>query len=466
MSDTHWLTALELSTAYASGDLSPTDVAAEALERIGLINPTINAMFHITGDEAMIAARASSERWSTGTQLGRFDGVPTVIKEGLNARGLPNYRGSAAVSTRSTIARQDAPAVSRLRAAGMIIMGKASQSDYGMLATGLSSRHGPARNPWNPDRNTSGSSGGTAAAIAAGFCPAAVGTDIVGSIRQPASFCGLWGLKPTFGVIPYSPPGAPGLCAGPMARSVDDLEAMFELLAAGPAKDDELTIPTRALSDAPRPVDLSVLSFGIIENFGFGSPSTPDVTDVLEGAVRRLRSVGATTTTIGAPFDAGDHRCLERFYQSKIGLEVSELPEGQRQRSPVIDEWSARANAQSAIDVHRDLRAVAELRLKASRLSDPYDFLLTPTVPVTPYAYDQHGWDPTDPFIAWSNCFLFNLTEQPALSMPAGFNHDGLPIGLQLVGHRFADRPTIDVARAVSDLLNVDESRRPNLLVA
>ena len=451
VNETCWMSAGQLVAAFAAGELSPVEVIANAFDAIARHNPVVNAVF-LTIEAAALAEAARSElRWKHNKPNGTFDGVPTVVKEGLDAAGLPNYRGSAARSDRNPIARFDAPSVERLKRAGAIVLGKTSQADYGILATGLSSRHGPVHNPFAPAANTSGSSGGTAAAIASGFCPVGIGTDIVGSIRQPASFCGLWGFKPTFGVVPYSPPGAPGLSAGPLARTIDDAVALFEVIS-GQHPGDPQSLPSSALV-ANEISTLRGLSIGLIPDFGFGNPTSPPVLEVLHAVESLLHDAGANLTTIEAPFQPDDLRCAERFYQTKIGLELSELPPGERERSPAVDQWCRRADNTSALELQNDLRALACLRVRTAEISHGFDLLLTPTVATPPYPASDVGADPDDPFRSWSNCFLFNLTEQPALSVPAGTTPSGLPIGVQLVGPRFHDRRVLQIGRELAGSL-------------
>jgi len=447
------LTAADMASGYRNGEFSPGEMIDHALAVIERTNPLVNSMYMVDVEGARSAAAKSTKRWAAAAPLGPLDGVPTVIKDGLDASGWPNDRGSAADPERSTVAEHDAPAVARQREAGMILLGKSTMCDYGMLASGLSSRYGPARNPWDVSANTSGSSSGTAASIAAGVCPVAVGTDIVGSIRHPASFCGLAGLKPSQGRVPYMPPGAPSLCAGPMARSLDDMCRLLTLIARADTR-DHTALPHESVDyHALVSIPLAGLRIGYLPDLGFGLPLDPQVEQEVEAAVGALASHGAVIRPIAAPFTPGEQHPVERFYQARYDTELDRLPAGERERSPVISPWAASAAERTATELFADIAAADRLRDRTMALMSDVDFLVLPTVPVPPYAAEAPGHDPDDFFLSWCNTFLFNMTGQPAMSMPCGLTAGGLPVGLQIVGPRFDDVGVIQLARRVDALL-------------
>src|SRR5882672_6876188 len=235
MAAIHELSARELAACYAKGELSPVDATRALLERIAAWEPRINAMYRVSAESALEQARASDERWRTGGALSALDGVPLTIKENIYTRGDPSPIGTRA-SEDAPPQSADAPPAARVREAGCVILGKTTMPDYGMLSSGLSSLHGVTRNPWRLDRNTSGSSSGAGAAAAAGYAPLHLGTDIGGSVRLPATHCGIFALKPSLGRVPVYPPYI-GRIAGPMTRDVASSAAMMNLLSKPDARD-------------------------------------------------------------------------------------------------------------------------------------------------------------------------------------------------------------------------------------
>ncbi len=446
--------ARELGAGFAAGTFSPSEVVEHALAVAEAVNPTVNAVYQLEPEAAIKAAQESTERWAAKAPLSPLDGVPTVVKDGLDAMGWPNHRGSAADTGRSPLAGADAPAVARQREAGMVLLGKATMCDYGMLASGISSRHGTTRNPWDLSANTSGSSSGTAASIAAGICPLAVGTDIVGSVRHPASFCGLVGLKPSQGRVPYMPPGAPSLTAGPLARTMTDLCLLLNLIAA-PDGRDNTTLPYDGTDYATvAEADLAGVRVAHVPDLGFGLRADRQVADSVAKAVAALAAQGAEVREVDGPFSPGDQHPVERFYQARYSLELSALPEHERDRSPIISPWARAAERHTAQGLFADIQATAALRDRAMTMVQDVDYLVLPTVPVPPYPADAPGHDPDDFFLSWSNTFVFNITGQPAISIPCGMTSSGLPIGLQLVGRRYDDVGVIAMANALESLLD------------
>src|SRR5687767_2567070 len=235
MAPIHLRTAAELSSAYSSGELSPVQVTRALIERIEAWEPRINAMYRLHRDAALEQARAAEGRWRQGKPLSAIDGVPLTIKENIHTRGDPAPIGTRA-NEDAPAQPADAPPAARVREAGGVILGKTTMPDYGMLSSGLSSLHGVTRNPWRLDRNTSGSSSGAGAAAVAGYAPLHIGTDIGGSVRLPATHCGIFALKPSLGRVPIHPPYL-GRVAGPMTRTVHDAALVMSVLAHADARD-------------------------------------------------------------------------------------------------------------------------------------------------------------------------------------------------------------------------------------
>jgi Asp-tRNA(Asn)/Glu-tRNA(Gln) amidotransferase A subunit family amidase len=235
------LSAIALLEAYKSGALSPLEAMRSVLDRVARFEPHISATYLLSPERALVEAKASEERWRRGAPIGPLDGVPATVKDNIATKGDPVPVGTAASDM--ALAAADAPPAARLREAGAILFSKTTMPDYGMLSSGLSSFHKLARNPWNVARNPGGSSAGAGAAAAAGYGPLHVGTDIGGSIRLPAGWCGLIGLKPSAGRVPIDPPYY-GRVAGPLTRTVAD--AALLMARRSPS-------PTRATIRACRP---------------------------------------------------------------------------------------------------------------------------------------------------------------------------------------------------------------------
>lgn len=447
------LTATELLQAYRRRTLSPVDVVTASIQRIDEVNPQINAIYHVDADRAVAAAQASEQRWAIGAPLGPLDGVPTTIKDALETIGMPSYRGSAAGDV--TIGQSDHPTVARMREAGAIILGKNTMCDYGILAAGISSRHGVTRNPWDLSRTTGASSSGAAASVAAGIEPLSIGTDIVGSIRLPASYCGLAGLKPSQGRVPYHVCNSPALTAGPLARSIEDVALHMNVLGR-PDKRDYTALAYDAvdyLADL-QSMDVLGLRVLVIPELGLGDPVARAVQNRLLEATRMLATEGVQVDVLQAPpFNREDWRPAEAFYQVRALSELSRHPVAEAKKSDVVFHWTRPATSLSAVDHYRNFDAMEGLRARTVALIDGYDFILLPSTPQTAFAADLPGANPDDIFESWANTFLFNLSEQPASNVPAGLDEQGLPIGLQVVGQRFDDAGVLRMSWCLEQVL-------------
>ena len=233
------MTATDLLAGFAAGVVSPVEAMRATLDRAEAVNPKLNAFFEIRGEQAMAAARASEARWMSGRPVGTLDGVPVSVKDSVAAEGWPMWRGTRARV--GTVSTHDAPPTARLKEAGAILFAKTTMPDYGLLASGVSSAHGVTRNPWNTAMNTGGSSSGAASSVAAGAGALTIGSDLAGSLRTPAHFCGVYAHKPTLGLAPtrgmVAPPG-PAMpidldlaVVGPMARTARDLTLLLAVMA-------------------------------------------------------------------------------------------------------------------------------------------------------------------------------------------------------------------------------------------
>src|SRR6185503_19029539 len=283
------LTAAQLERGYSRREFSPVEVTRALLERIDAWEPRINAMYRLHRDTALAQARAAEARHRAGDALGPLDGVPLTIKENIATRGDATPIGTRANDDAQAQAN-DAPPAARVREAGAVILGKTTMPDYGMLSSGLSSLHGVTRNPWRLDRNTSGSSSGAAAAAVAGYGPLHIGTDIGGSVRLPATHCGIFALKPSLGRVPIHPPYM-GRVAGPMTRTVEDAALLLNVLARPDAR-DFMCLPSEQ-RDFARELDAlepGRLRIALLADMGAGLPVLPEVRTSVQAAARALQA--------------------------------------------------------------------------------------------------------------------------------------------------------------------------------
>jgi aspartyl-tRNA(Asn)/glutamyl-tRNA(Gln) amidotransferase subunit A len=452
MTAIHNLTAQALSSAYKARELSPVEVAQAALARIPAWEPKINAMYIVDAEGALAQAQASEARWRAGAPLGPLDGVPITIKDNIALKGFPTPVGTAAGDM--TPSPADAPPSARVREAGCVIIGKTTMPDYGMLVSGVSSLHGVTRNPWDLSRNPGGSSSGAGASLAAGYTPIALGTDIGGSVRLPASYNGVFALKPSLGRVPIHPPFL-GRTTGPMTRTVADAALLLTALTKPDARDymclpwQDIDWRAAAAGDAAAAVRGKKL--GLLIDIGAGLPLQPAVRDAIARAAKLFEAAGAIVEP-AAPFLNGDLAAgLDGFFQARLLADIQKLaPETRAKALPFIGAWCRRAERLSAVDAANNLQLVMSMREKAVAATQPYDFLITPTSPITAYGAEEAtpGNDPERPFEHIAFTAPFNMSEQPAASICAGCDGDGLPVGLQIVGHRFDDAGVLRVAAA------------------
>jgi aspartyl-tRNA(Asn)/glutamyl-tRNA(Gln) amidotransferase subunit A len=318
--------------------------------------------------------------------------------------------------------------------------------DFGMIASGVSSLHGVTRNPWNPTRNTGGSSSGAAAAVAAGFGPLAVGSDLGGSVRIPAALCGIVGLKPSYGRVPIADPW-PALVCGPMARSVSDAALLLGVIS----RPDERDYTALPWDDRDYLADIEDgvrgLRIGLLTDMGFGLPLQPDIRSLVEEAAAVLEGLGATVETMRPMFDEDPEPDFDRMVQAYGWSDFGALPpERQALVMPEIAAWCRRSERMSAAELIRTITGIGDTRRRVIARCAAYDYVIGPTMAIEPFAAEL-PWPPGgtqhNPF-----CFPFNLSEQPALSVCCGLTASGLPAGLQIIGKRFDDAGVLRVGRA------------------
>src|SRR5687768_3698138 len=372
MTDIWFLSAAELSRGYGEGSLSPVEATRAVLARIDAWEPHLRATYALDPESAMQQARASEARWLRGQPLGPLDGVPAMVKENIATEGVPTPLGTAA--TLLVPAERDAPPAARLREAGAVILGKTTMPDYGMLSSGVSSFHPLTRNPWDLSRGPGGSSAGAGAGVAAGYGPLHVGTDIGGSVRLPAGWCGIFTLKPSLGRIPIDPPYT-GRAAGPMTRSVADA-ALFMQVLAGADPRDCMSLPWQqiAWSDFPGVEKLKGLRIGLLLDAGCGLAVEPEVHAAVEQAARLFERAGAVVAPMRpfmtqAMLDGMDH-----FWRMRSHLDMKSLAPGQKDRVlPYIQQWADSAAGLSGEAVFRaasQFHATRVAAVNACRLFD------------------------------------------------------------------------------------------------
>ncbi len=425
---------------------SPVEVMHALLAHIERCEPQIAATWALDADAALQAARDSEVRWQRG-EARALEGVPVTLKENIATQGTPVPLGTAA--TVLTPAAADAPPAARLREAGAVIVCKTTMPDYGMLSSGLSSFHKLARNPWDLSKNPGGSSAGAAAACAAGYGPLHIGTDIGGSIRLPAGWCGVFGLKPSLGRIPIDPP-YPGRVAGPMTRTVEDAALAMTVLTL-PDTRDTMSLPYQAIGWRELELDVRGLRLGLWLDAGWGSPLDPEVRAVIEGAANAFEAAGAIVEPV-APFTSRAMADgMDAFWRMRAWLEISALPvERQARVLPYIRHWAGGGAALSGAQVFRGYSQMGALRDAAVAATKRFDFVLAPVSPVVSFPAELASPldDPERPFEHIAFTLPFNMSEQPAASINAGYSQTGLPIGLQLIGHRHDDLGVLRLARA------------------
>jgi aspartyl-tRNA(Asn)/glutamyl-tRNA(Gln) amidotransferase subunit A len=439
--------ATDLIAGYRDRSVSPVEATQAALARIERLDPALNAFCLVDRDGALAAARAAAARWQRGAPLGLVDGVPTTVKDIVLTKGWPTLRGSKTVDPKQSW-DEDAPAVARLREHGAVLLGKTTTSEFGLKGLGDSPLTGVTHNPWDLAHTPGGSSAGAVAAVAAGFGPLAVGTDGGGSIRVPSAFSGVVGLKPTFGVVPQSPPHLVGVPphVGPIAHNVEDAALLLSVLS-GPDSRDPFRAPLlRTDYRDAEPRSLEGVSIGYSKTLGFAEVSE-EVAALFERAVGVFRSLGAAIE----PSDPGFARpaaILQTLFWGRAALTVQKLSSEQRaQLDPAIEASAQQGERLSALDYLQAEARRIDLAEHLARYHQRFDLLLTPAIAGVapkhdaPDALAQLGQ--RAPFAG-----AFSLTRQPAISIPVGVSAGGLPIAIQIAGRHFEDARVLAAARA------------------
>ena len=443
-----------LLAAFRQRALSPVEVTQAVLARIDRWEPHLHATYLLRPEAALEQARASEARWLRGTPQGLLDGVPATIKENIATRGDPTPLGTAA--TVLAPAPEDAPPAARLREAGAVLIAKTTMPDYGMLSSGLSSFHALARNPWDLSRGPGGSSAGAAAAAAAGYGPLHVGTDIGGSLRLPAGWCGIFSLKPSLGRVPIDPPTT-GRAAGPMTRSVRDAALMMQVLSQPDARDSMALPPAAIAWDTfeAGPERVRGLRLGLLLDAGCGLAVEPEVRAAIEQAARLFEQAGATIVPMRPFLTPAMLAGMDPFWRMRSLADLRTLPPERRaQVLPYIQAWADSAAGMTGAEVFDASQQFHATRVATVRAYSAVDYVLSPVAPMPAFAAEAASptGDPLRPLEHIAFTVPYNMSEQPAASVPCAHTQAGLPIGLQIAGPRFDDLGVLRLARAFEQL--------------
>ena len=457
-------TATELLGLYRSLSASPVEAAQAVLSRIDRLNPDLRAFCLVDHEFALQQARDSEARWQQGRPMGDLDGVPASIKDLILTRGWPTRRGSRTVDPAQPW-DVDAPVTARLREAGAVLLGKTSTPEFGCKGETNSPLTGITRNPWNRERTPGGSSGGAAAAVAAGMGPIAIGTDGAGSVRIPAAFCGNVGLKPSFGRVPAYPLSPFGSVAhlGPHTMAVADAALVMNVMSRPDARDWTSLPPERR--DYAAGLDDGIAGWRVAwsPTLGYARGVHPEVAAACARAVQVLQDLGAHVEAVDPGFEDPLEILTGLWFVGAWTLWNTLTPAQQAVADPDFAAEARLGEGFTALEVQRlNLRRGA-LGSHMRQFMQSWDLLVTPSVAVPAFEARPAGQAPMNPesMLGWTPfSYPFNLTQQPAITVPCGLTSDGLPIGLQLVGPMFDDGKVLRAARAFESRCPV---RRPAL---
>jgi aspartyl-tRNA(Asn)/glutamyl-tRNA(Gln) amidotransferase subunit A len=445
-------TATELLQLYRTRQASPVEALRAVLARVERLQPVLNAFCWLAPDEALESARASEQRWREGRPAGALDGVPVSIKDLILTRGWPTLRGSRTVDANQAW-DVDAPATARLREAGAVLFGKTTTPEFGCKGETNSPLTGITRNPWNPAKTPGGSSGGTAAAVAAGMGPLSVGTDGAGSVRIPAAFCGNFGFKPSFGRVPAYPLSPFGTVAhlGPHTKSVRDAALAMNVLKQPDARDWH-SLPADD-SDYLAHLDRGIAGLRIAYSptLGYAGNVHPEVAAAVHEAVAQLRALGAEVGEVDPGIEDPLPIIIGLWFVGAWTVWNTLSPQQQALADPDFAAEAEAGSKYSALDIQRLTLARGALGAHLRRFMQRWDLLVTPAVAVPAFDARPAGSVPLEPqnMLGWTPfSYPFNLSQQPACTIPCGLTSDGLPIGVQFVGPMFGDAQVLRAARA------------------
>lgn len=447
------LSAAESSTLFASGELSPVEVTRAVIETVEALNPHINAFCWYDPEGAMDAARASEARWKNGTALSPLDGVTFTVKDLSVTRGWPTRRGSHAIRPEGPWA-EDSPSVARMREAGGVPLGKTTVPEFGATGTTQSDLCGVTRNPWDLAMSPGGSSGGSSASVCANMGTIALASDAAGSIRWPAAFTGTFGLKTTHGRVPDYPSSYLGTLAviGPITRTVEDTALCMDVITRDDPRDSYGLPPAPAYGGLPADTDLSGMRILFSPDLGFVDVD-PEIAEIVRRAVGRLSDMGAEVTeTEHVMDDPGEFlgTIMTPGLANAFRL-FGFTPEDEAMMHPTLVSYVEAGRKVGLLDYLHAIEKREQLGAHMRELHTRYDLLVTPTTPIPCFGAEEES--PSDPRYrdlgrALALASPFNLTRQPAASLPVGLNADGYPIGMQVVGPLYGEAAILRLCRA------------------
>ena len=449
------LSASELLRLYRARKASPVEATRAVLARIDKLNPVLNCFCLVDEKAALASAKESEARWRKSEPKGLLDGVPASIKDLLLTRGWPTRRGSKTVNPAGPW-NDDAPCVARLREHGAVLVGKTTTPEFGWKGVTDNPLTGITRNPWNPKMTPGGSSGGSTAAVAAGMAPLTVGTDGGGSIRIPCAFTGLFGLKPSFGRVPAWPLSPFGTVAhvGPITRTVTDAALMMNVLALPDARD------WHALPYDPRDYRVGLedgvkgLRIAYSATLGYAEVEQ-EVLALVHKAALRFAELGAQVEETDPGFENAGPVFTAHWFAGAAALLRGFDSEQLKLVDPGLRDVARQGAKIRTLDYLDAVQKRGQMGALMNRFHQKYDLLLTPTLPLAAFEagrevahlLKEKRWTDWSPF-----SYPFNLTQQPAASIPCGFTRKGLPVGLHIVGPRYADALVLRAARAYESI--------------
>lgn len=461
-----YASAATLRARLLAGSVSAVEIVRNALERIAETNPVLNAFTHVDADGALRAASACDARIARArghvAGLPPLCGIPVSVKELIEVRGMPCRYGSLTMSDH--VPTEDAPSVARLRAAGAIILGMTNTAEYGFRGYTDNQLHGVTRNPWDTSRTPGGSSGGAVSSVAAGVTPFALGTDGGGSIRNPASFTGLVGIKAQFGRVPVFPASATATLAhvGPIARHADDAAQLLRVIAGPDSRDWTSLQPP--ISDSPGLADSMPLRIAYSPTFGYGKIDT-EVRDVVEKALSRLQDVCGPITLEEKVCEDESELFLAEFIggcSARLGSLVNDRPE---QIDPLLLKLVEGFRQRSTESYTALLQRRLQFREHMRRNFERWDVLLSPMMPTVAWKIGERAPAGYESYRLWTFFgYPFNLSGQPAATLPCGYAASGLPIGLQIVVAPQRENLLLDLLTRFEEVLDCGP-RRPQLQV-
>ena len=467
------MSAVQMAEAVKKKAVSPVEITEAVLNRIERLNSKVNAYCTVAAESARKQARDAEEMVLWGSELGPLHGVPVSIKDAILTRGIRTTAGSQIY--RDFIPEQNAIVVERLKAAGAIIIGKTNMCEFGWLALTYNTLFGETRNPWNLECSSGGSSGGAAAAVALHMGPIAIGSDAGGSIRVPSSFCGVFGLKPTFGLVPQYP-GFPGwetsfpgwahlLHTGPITNTVGDAALALGVIGGRDDRDPRSLPLTGLRYQSSLGQGLKGLKLAWSKDLGHVTVD-PEVIRITEQAARVFSSLGAEVEEAdpGVTFP-------EAEFSMVIGVRMATVLQDKMEKwhdymDPALVRFLEMSKEKSAIEFNQSCLELLKYEEKIRPFFEKYDLLLTPSVAVPPFQFGGRGareiaGQKVSP-LNWTSLLCpFNITGQPAASVPCGWTDDGLPVGLQIVGRRLDDALVLKAAAAFEQVLPWADKQSP-----